>query len=88
MLKLKLSLKTNRPSCGSKTPGSKYRPTSCLESGDRLYRGDKSRSLRSLGLGLSFVKAVTQAHHGKVEASPNPGSGAIFTLYLPLVRTV
>jgi signal transduction histidine kinase len=51
---------------------------------DRLYRGDKSRSQRGLGLGLSLVKAVVQAHQGRVEASANPGGGSIFTLYLPL----
>jgi len=28
---------------------------------DRLYRGDKSRTQRGLGLGLSLVKAVVQA---------------------------
>jgi len=51
---------------------------------DRLYRGDKSRSQRGLGLGLSLVKAVVQAHQGRVEASANPGGGSIVTLYLPL----
>ena len=52
---------------------------------DRLYRGDKSRSQRGLGLGLSLVKAVIQAHHGRVEAAANPGGGSVFSVYLPLV---
>ncbi len=51
---------------------------------DRLYRGDKSRSQRGLGLGLSLVKAVVQAHQGRVEAFPNPSGGSLFSLYLPL----
>ncbi len=51
---------------------------------DRLYRGDKSRSQRGLGLGLSLVKAVVQAHHGQVEASANPSGGSMFFVYLPL----
>ena len=51
---------------------------------DRLYRGDKSRSQRGLGLGLSLVKAVIQAHHGRVEAAPNPAGGSVFVVYLPL----
>jgi signal transduction histidine kinase len=55
---------------------------------DRLYRGDKSRSQRGLGLGLSLVKAVVQAHHGHVEASQNPGGGSLFTLYLAATRAI
>jgi signal transduction histidine kinase len=51
---------------------------------ERLYRGDKSRSQRGLGLGLSLVKAVVQAHQGRVEASPNPNGGTLFSVYLPL----
>jgi heavy metal sensor kinase len=51
---------------------------------DRLYRGDKSRSQRGLGLGLSLVKAVVQAHQGHVEAAPNPSGGSLFSVYLPL----
>jgi signal transduction histidine kinase len=51
---------------------------------DRLYRGDKSRSQRGLGLGLSLVKAVIQAHHGRVGAMSDPRGGSVFTLTLPL----
>lgn len=50
----------------------------------RLYRGDKSRSQRGLGLGLSVVKAVVEAHHGTVTVSSESGQGAIFTIELPL----
>jgi signal transduction histidine kinase len=51
---------------------------------DRLYRGDKSRAERGLGLGLSVVKAVVQAHQGQVKASLDPRGGSLFSLYLPL----
>ena len=50
---------------------------------ERLYRADKSRSQRGLGLGLSLVKAVIEAHKGRVEVQSAPGTGSIFTLYIP-----
>jgi len=50
---------------------------------DRLYRGDKSRSQRGLGLGLSLVKAIVGAHKGRVEVMSKPGSGSIFSVHLP-----
>jgi signal transduction histidine kinase len=50
---------------------------------DRLYRGDQSRSERGLGLGLSLVKAVVQAHHGQVDVFSEPNKGSTFTIHLP-----
>jgi signal transduction histidine kinase len=50
---------------------------------DRLYRGDRSRSERGLGLGLSLVRAVVQAHKGRAEVASSPGHGARFTVTLP-----
>lgn len=50
---------------------------------DRLFRGDQSRSRRGLGLGLSLVKAVVEAHGGRVEAKSNTNTGSTFTVYLP-----
>ena len=51
---------------------------------DRLYRGDKSRGQRGLGLGLSLVKAVVKAHGGQVTVRSDPGSGSEFTVKLPI----
>jgi signal transduction histidine kinase len=50
---------------------------------ERLYRGDASRSERGLGLGLSLVKAVVEAHGGEVEAVSTPGRGSTFLVRLP-----
>jgi signal transduction histidine kinase len=50
---------------------------------DRLFRGDRSRSQRGLGLGLSLVRAIVEAHHGTVEVKSSPGEGSTFTIHLP-----
>ncbi len=50
---------------------------------DRLYRADKSRSQRGLGLGLSLVKAFVEAHGGKATVTSHPGNGSVFTVTFP-----
>jgi signal transduction histidine kinase len=49
----------------------------------RLYRGDHSRSQRGLGLGLAMVKALVEAHGGRVTVANQPAGGAVFTVELP-----
>jgi heavy metal sensor kinase len=51
---------------------------------ERLYRGDKSRSERGLGLGLSLVKAIVEAHGGRVTVESPPARGSRFVLHLPV----
>jgi heavy metal sensor kinase len=52
---------------------------------DRFFRVDKARSreLGGAGLGLSIVKSICTAHHGRVEASSPPGQGSRFRVELP-----
>ena len=55
---------------------------------ERLYRGDQSRSQSGLGLGLSLVRAIVEAHGGKATVRNAPDHGAVFELRLPAVRAV
>lgn len=50
---------------------------------DRLYRADKSRTQRGLGLGLSLVRAVLFAHGGTIDVQSTPGAGSRFQFSLP-----
>ena len=49
---------------------------------DRLYRGDRSRGEHGLGLGLSLVKAVVEAHGGEVRLESEVGVGSTFEVRL------
>jgi two-component system OmpR family sensor kinase len=52
---------------------------------DRLYQGDRSRDRRtgSAGLGLSIVRALVEAHGGRVGAGRAPEGGALIWFELP-----
>jgi signal transduction histidine kinase len=54
---------------------------------DRLFRGDRSRTERGLGLGLSFVQAIVKAHGGSTHAESTPEVGTTVTIRLPSPRT-
>lgn len=51
---------------------------------DRLYRSDRSRTSRGLGLGLSVVKAFVEAHQGRVAVESTRHAGSLFTVHLPV----
>jgi len=39
-----------------------------------------------LGLGLSLVKRIIEAHGGSIVAANNPGKGACFMVRLPIAK--
>jgi len=51
---------------------------------ERLYRGDQSRSQSGLGLGLSLVRAIVEAHGGTAKVQNASEGGAVFLVRLPL----
>ncbi len=65
-------------------------PTALPRVFDRFYRVDpaRSRAQGGAGLGLSIVKSICTAHHGRVEASSIPGQGSRFRVELPKVSPV
>ena len=54
-----------------------------------FYRGRRAidAQVRGNGLGLSLVKRIAEAHGGRVALESAPGSGAAFTLSIPIVES-
>lgn len=52
---------------------------------ERFYRGDKSRDRKTggIGIGLSIVKALIDAHHGQIEMDSLIGKGTTVTILFP-----
>ncbi len=48
---------------------------------NRLYRADHSRSVMGLGLGLSLVKAIIEAHGAKIDCKTSP-AGTCFSIWI------
>ncbi len=51
----------------------------------RFYRCDRSRSLPGNGLGLSWARAIIQAHGGKITATSILNEKSTFTMTLPRI---
>jgi signal transduction histidine kinase len=49
----------------------------------RFSRGSGSRKSEGAGIGLAIVKAIAEAHHGRIELDSRPGSGSTFSMVIP-----
>lgn len=54
---------------------------------DKFYRGQSQRyRIQGSGMGLAIVKAIVEAHHGRIEVTSQLGQGSVFSFGLPLVQ--
>lgn len=53
---------------------------------NRYWQGRKDNGRQGIGLGLSIVKGIVDAHHGKIWVESVPDQGSKFTVQLPSVE--
>ena len=54
---------------------------------EKFVRGEAAKRVcaQGIGLGLTMVKEIVEAHSGEITVSSAPGEGSTFTVRLPLI---
>jgi two-component system, OmpR family, sensor histidine kinase KdpD len=50
---------------------------------ERFYRGSQGRHVPGTGMGLAIVRAIAEAHRGRLSVSSSPGEGTVISVSLP-----
>ena len=54
---------------------------------DKFYRGQSQRyRVQGTGMGLAIVKAIVEAHGGRISVTSQLGQGSVFSFGLPLAK--
>ncbi len=89
-IRISLRAETGFAACTVSDSGPGISPEDQGKIWERFYQADPSRSGSgsgaSAGLGLSIVQALTKAMGGTASVKSSPGSGAAFTIKVPLAQ--
>jgi signal transduction histidine kinase len=70
--------------CAVRDKGEGIPPDALQHIFERFYRAPASeKRVAGIGIGLSLVKEIVEAHGGRVAAESTPGKGSCFTLWIP-----